>query len=125
MSHAKELAISQLRSLPAESHGVIVPCDAEVYWDKLTEIETLEDLNFVKVNGGGGTVLVDFFRDYPARLGDDFDIIYVLTDGFIDIEDIVNYKPERAEVHWIICENKEFSEPFGKAFHVDMSVENR
>jgi predicted metal-dependent peptidase len=121
MHESKEAAISQLQTLPPQSQGFIVPADAEIYWDKYTTIFNLEDLQFTDVTGGGGTVLHPFFRDYRYYFDDDFDVIYILTDGYIDVEEIAKY-PVLADVFWIVVNNPGFSPPFGQVLHVDHNL---
>ncbi len=73
--------LSQLQSLGDETDGLVVPCDAAVHWDRATKIEDASDLNQTEVVGRGGTVFTDFFTDFPEKVGTDFDVVVIITDG--------------------------------------------
>jgi len=77
-----EHGLSQLQSLGDETDGTIVPCDADVHWDKATKVESTSDLSKTTIVGRGGTVFIDFFKHFPEKVGTDFDVIVIITDGF-------------------------------------------
>ena len=73
--------ITQLKVLDSRSEGIVVPCDAKVYWDKKTKIKNINDLPKIKVVGRGGTVFDEFFNDYRKHIKEPIDLIIVITDG--------------------------------------------
>lgn len=75
--------VSQLQSLGEDTDGMLVPCDSKVHWDLATEIKSASDLESTPIKGGGGTLLDEFFEEFPERLGTDFDVVIVITDGFM------------------------------------------
>jgi len=75
--------ISQLKSLGDDTDGFVVPCDVKVHWDAVQKIENSSDLKSTNVKGGGGTSMNSFFNEYQEKLGSEFDVIIVITDGFL------------------------------------------
>lgn len=73
--------VSQLKSFGTETDGIIVPCDAKVHWDQAKKIDQADDLESTAVVGRGGTLFTEFFQEFPSRLGVEFDVIIVITDG--------------------------------------------
>ncbi len=96
------------------SEGWVVPMDAKAYWDKKVEITTTTDLRRTRVHGRGGTTFKTAFEELPRELGLDYDVLVVVTDGYID-----HIPPEYAppfEVIWILTSGyQEFVPPFGRA----------
>lgn len=105
--------VSQLQSLGDETDGIVVPCDAKVHWDSAIEVKNAQDLKHTEVKGRGGTIFTEFFRDYKEKLGDEFDVIIVITDGLIP-RTPSNLAPE-CDCIWGITRDKEFHPPFGRA----------
>lgn len=107
-----QYGISQLQCL-GDTEGFVVPCDAAVAWDKVTEIKKATDLRGVKIVGRGGTVFDDFFANYKNKLGSDFDCIIVLTDG--DCGTIpMNLRP-KCDVVWVLTRPKtDYKPSFGR-----------
>jgi predicted metal-dependent peptidase len=105
--------VSQLQCL-GDTEGYVIPCDAAVHWEGITKIEKAADLAKTKIVGRGGTVFDDFFRDFPKKIGKDFDVIVVLTDGDCGIVPM-QYKPPM-EVVWIITRktNQGYKPSFGR-----------
>lgn len=104
--------LSQLQSLGADTDGLVVPCDAEVHWNKATKINDIFDLQNTVITGGGGTSFDNFFTDYVDNVGSEFDIIIIITDGFVappkeELCPIIN-------VFWIVTNEKQFRPNFGK-----------
>jgi len=104
--------LTQLKTLTNDTEGHIVPCDARVYWDKATKISNEYDLSNVKIAGRGGTVFDSFFKEFPKKLGDNFDLIIIITDGFCG-EIPAELKPKQ-EVVWVITSATHFKSTFGK-----------
>lgn len=94
--------VSQLLVLAnRNTDGIIVPCDAKVYWKDAVEVKNSQDLTKAKTTGRGGTVFDDFFAQFPSELGTDFDAIIILTDG--DCGNIpMNLKPRGIPVTWVL-----------------------
>lgn len=107
--------VSQLKVLDSRSEGLVVCCDAETYWDKAVKIHNMSDLPKIKGVGRGGTVFKSFFEEYRKKVGDNYDLIIILTDGGIfDLEEL---KKPRCDVVWILTNEywaKEFKPPFGR-----------
>jgi predicted metal-dependent peptidase len=104
--------VSQLQSLGDETDGIIVPCDAKVHWDAAMEVKNATDLKHTEVKGRGGTTFVDFFKNYKEKLGSEFDVIIVITDGLIP-KTPSSLAPE-CDCIWAITRKKEFKPPFGR-----------
>ena len=106
--------ISQLQVLGNQTEGFVCPCDADVHWTEVAKIKNLADLKRTKVVGRGGTVLQGFFKDFPKKLGIDFDVVIVITDGYCD-EIPIAYRP-RMDVVWVITrpDHTAFKPTFGR-----------
>lgn len=105
--------VSQLQSLGDETDGILVPCDAKVHWDAAAEIKNASDLSHTEIKGRGGTTFVDFFKNYKEKVGDEFDVIIVITDGYIP-----KTPPQLAppcDCIWAITRKPDFNPPFGRA----------
>jgi len=75
--------LSQLKSLEGWT-GLIVPNDGIPHWEAATEINQMTtDLAKTTIVGRGGTCFDQFFRDFPRKVGVDFDAIIILTDGAV------------------------------------------
>lgn len=75
--------ISQLQSLGDETDGIVVPADASIHWNRATEIRNATDLAKTSIVGRGGTLFDNFFADLPNKLGYDFELIIIITDGLV------------------------------------------
>jgi predicted metal-dependent peptidase len=73
--------ISQLKCLDGRSEGIVVPCDAQPYFDKAVKIRSMSDLPKINVVGRGGTVFDEFFDNYRSKIKERIDLIIVITDG--------------------------------------------
>lgn len=106
--------ISQLQVLGPNTDGFIVPCDTEVNWDKITKVTSKTDLKRTKIVGRGGTAFDNFFREFPKRLGTDFDVVVILTDGDCPIPP-KDLRPP-CDVVWVITNgrHKGFKPAFGR-----------
>jgi len=107
-------AISQLQVLGNNTEGYILACDAQPHWNSLHKVEKIQDLKRTKVIGRGGTVFDDFFRQFPEKLGTNFDVLIVLTDGDCGV---VPYelRPRGMDCVWVITRNNTgFKPSFGR-----------
>lgn len=105
-------AISQLKCL-GNTEGYIVPTDASPDWGSVTRIDRMDDLQRTKIVGRGGTVFDDFFKEFPSRLGTDFDCVIILTDGYCG-EVPKNLAP-KCDVVWVLTQNhKDYKPSFGR-----------
>lgn len=112
----KELAV--VTNVGAE--GLIVPCDAAVYWDQATKITKTTDLKRTKVVGRGGTVFDEFFAEFPKRIGVKWDIVVIITDG--DCGHIpLSLKPRHQELLWVITNKRDFKPSFGRVVQLTPS----
>lgn len=108
--------LKEMQAVPPPAEGIIVPCDATPYWDAATKVRDTRDIKRTKVVGRGGTVFDEFFRDLPKRLGTDFDVIVIVTDG--DCGHINKaYRPQ-CDVLWVITNEREFKPSFGRVCHL-------
>jgi len=73
--------ISQLKCLDGRSEGIVVPVDAQPYWDKAVKIRSMIDLPNINLVGRGGTVFDEFFDNYRKKIHERIDLIIVITDG--------------------------------------------
>ncbi len=105
--------LSQLQALGNHTEGLVIPVDAQVYWSDATPIRDMTDIKRTKVVGRGGTVLRDFFAYYRNHIGSDFDVIIVITDGYID-EIPIELKPPTDVVFVLVNNYKDFKVPFGR-----------
>lgn len=109
--------LKELKLFGENTEGVVIPMDCTVYWDKAVGVESADDLRNAKVVGRGGTTFADFFKDLPKKMGTEFDVVIVITDGYCD-EIPKKYRPE-ADVVWLITANhKEFKPSFGRVVHL-------
>lgn len=105
--------VSQLQVLGNDTEGYIVPIDSECHWEAVTKVTNSGDLSRTKVVGRGGTVFNQFFEELPAKLGQDFDVVICITDGFFgDIPK--NLAPRRADTVWVITNGQQPAIPFGR-----------
>jgi len=104
--------VSQLKCL-GNTEGYVVPVDASPDWNAVTRIDSMEDLKRTKVVGRGGTVFDDFFREFPKRLGSDFDCVIVLTDGYCG--EIPKELAPRCDVVWVLTQyHADYKPTFGR-----------
>jgi predicted metal-dependent peptidase len=106
--------LSQLQSLGNTSEGFIVPCDAEPKWANVTPVKSKKDIKRTKIVGRGGTVFDQFFKELPDKLGCDFDVCIVLTDGYCG-EIPLELQPPM-DVVWVVTrgDHKDFKPSFGR-----------
>lgn len=105
--------LSQLQSLGYETEGLVVPCDAAVHWEDATEIREIADLNKTAIVGRGGTVFNDFFRNFPEKVGTEFDVVVIITDGICGPVPI-ELAPS-IDCLWVVTRNNDwFNPPFGR-----------
>ncbi len=105
--------VSQLKCLDGRSEGLVVCCDAETYWDKATRISKMADLPMINPVGRGGTVFNSFFENYRQKVGTDWDVMIVMTDG--GIWDMETLKRPHCDVVWVLTNNwEQFNPPFGR-----------
>lgn len=107
--------ISQLQVVGNGSEGFVVPCDAGVNWDAVSAVKDLKDLKRVKIVGRGGTVFDDFFKEFPGRLGKQFDCVVVITDG--DCGTVpAELAPRGLDVVWVLTrkQGSGWGQPFGR-----------
>jgi len=111
--------ISQLQGLDERNEGIIVPADAQCYWDRATKIRACnaEELSKVKIVGKGGTMFGNFFSDYEKQIGR-VDFLICITDGFLMDTDIAAMVQPKVPVYWILTSNSTFKAPFGKVFQL-------
>jgi predicted metal-dependent peptidase len=102
--------ISQLKVLDSRSEGIVVPCDAQVYWDKQVKIKNLNDLPKIKVVGRGGTVFDEFFNDYRKHIKEQIDLIIVITDGGV----YLNCKRPSVDTVFVITNDHMPNFPWGR-----------
>jgi predicted metal-dependent peptidase len=108
--------LKEMQAVPPPAEGVVVPCDAVPYWDAATKVRSTSDIKRTKIVGRGGTVFDQFFRDLPLKLGTDYDVIVIITDG--DCGTINKaYKPA-CDVLWVITNEREFHPTFGRVCHL-------
>ena len=109
--------ISQLASLDHTAEGIVVPADADIYWDQATEINSIseEDLSKIKIVGRGGTKYAEFFDQYTNHFNN-IDFIIIITDGYLDKYDMDKMISPTIDVVWLITSESDFEAPFGKVF---------
>lgn len=106
-------AVSQLQVLGNNTEGLVVPWDSQVYWDQATRVEKADDLKVTKIVGRGGTTASEFLRDFPKKIGMDFDVVIIMTDGYIESVDPKLRPP--CDVVWVLtAPNEGFKPPFGR-----------
>jgi predicted metal-dependent peptidase len=110
--------VKELKSAAtAAPNGVVVPCDAQPYWDKAVHIEKVSDIKNIKVAGRGGTVLGDAIREVPKRF-DNPDLIIVITDG--DCDDVAREElPAGTSILWIVVNKQNFKPRFGRVVSLE------
>jgi predicted metal-dependent peptidase len=104
--------VSQLQVLGDDMDLLIVPCDAQPYWQDATLAKNLRDLNRTKVTGRGGTVFNQFFEEFPRKVGRDFDVVVVITDGYCG-EIPMELKPP-CDVVWVLTQDFAYNPTFGR-----------
>ncbi len=106
--------ISQLKCLGDNTEGFLVPCDASPKWDAVQKIDKATDLQRTKIVGRGGTVFDQFFAEFPKKLGTEFDVIVVITDGDCGTVPL-QLKPVGMDVVWVITrKHKDYKPSFGR-----------
>jgi len=103
--------VSQLKVLDGRSKGVVVPCDAQCYWDHAVEIHGMSDLPKVKPVGRGGTVFQSFFEEYEKKIRMEVNLIIIITDGYLYD---MNMKKPNCDCVWVITNDTPFQPPFGR-----------
>jgi predicted metal-dependent peptidase len=109
--------LSQLCSLDDKSEGVVVPADADIYWDEATLLKKAnkEEISKVKVVGRGGTMYASFFSDYEKHLGK-CDFLIVISDGYLMDTDVAAMQHPGIDVIWLLTSSSGFKPPFGRVF---------
>lgn len=108
--------LKELQAVPG-AEGVVVPLDATPYWDAKTLVKNTNDLKRTKIVGRGGTVFDEAFRDYPTKVGTDFDVVVIITDG--DCGTIpMNLRP-KCDVLWVITNKRDFHPTFGRVVQLN------
>lgn len=102
--------VSQLKVLDSRSEGIVVPCDAQAYWDKATKIRSMSDLPKINLVGRGGTVFDDFFNDYQRKINGPIDLIIVISDGGFSL----NCKKPPVDTVFVITNEHMPSVPWGR-----------
>lgn len=110
--------LKEMQAIP-NSEGWVVPCDATPYWDQATLVRNMRDLKRTKVVGRGGTVFEEFFRDYPQKMGKDFDVVVIISDG--DCGTIPSNLRPPCDVLWVITNKREFKPTFGRVVQLNPS----
>jgi len=104
--------VSQLKCLDGRSEGTVVCWDAQVYWDKATKIQGMNDLPNISIHGRGGTVIRDLLTDWRKYIREEVDMMIIMTDGYLFDTEL---KDPGVDVLWVITsENKNFKPPFGR-----------
>jgi predicted metal-dependent peptidase len=104
--------LKELQLCGDNTKGYVVPCDAAPHWEGVVRITKSTDLRRTKVIGRGGTVFDQFFEELPTKLGKDFDLVVIITDG--DCGHIpMNLRPN-CDVLWIITNDRKFKPNFGR-----------
>ncbi len=108
--------VSQLiAAAGAETEGYIVCCDATPHWDSLHKVTKKEDLQRVKVVGRGGTVFNEFLTEFPKKIGKDWDVLIMLTDGDCGEIGPELRPPRNIDVIWMLSKtNPLFNPAFGR-----------
>lgn len=111
--------VSQLKCLDHRSEGIVVPCDAAAHWSQATKILSVkDDLMKIKPVGRGGTVFADFFANYQKKFNMEFDVVIVITDGYL-YGDEHTYKRPKSDTIWVITSDLDnFKAPFGRVAHL-------
>jgi predicted metal-dependent peptidase len=105
--------LSQLKVLGNGTEGFVVPCDAAIHWEGLTPVRNMDDIARTKIVGRGGTVFDDFFREFPEKLGLEFDCVVVITDG--DCGTVPKELRPPLDVVWVITRERDSFKPsFGR-----------
>lgn len=104
--------LSQLKSMGDNTDGFVVPCDAKVHWEQITKIESSDNISDVQVIGRGGTIFTEFFSEFKERLGEEFDVIIVITDGIFP--KLPNYLDPGIDTIWAIPSHRQMLPPFGR-----------
>ena len=108
--------LKEMQAVP-NSEGYVVPCDAVPYWDQATKVRDTSDLKRTKVVGRGGTVFDQFFRELPQKMGRDFDIVVIISDG--DCGHISAALRPPCDVLWVITNKREFHPSFGRVVQLN------
>jgi predicted metal-dependent peptidase len=102
-----------------DSEGWIVPMDAKAYWDSKVRISTTSDVKRTKIVGRGGTVFNDFFENLAKEIGNDLDVVVIITDGDCGAHEMpANLRPP-CDVLWIITNKREFKPAFGRVIQLN------
>ncbi len=117
--------VQEIKTVAAmhKSEGYIVPNDVRPIWSGMVRIESIQDLQRFKPQGRGGTDFNLFFDEYKERIGDDHDLLFIITDG--DVDHIPAEKcPRHTTVIWLITSvGREFEPNFGRVIY--LNGENR
>jgi predicted metal-dependent peptidase len=107
--------ISQLQVLGNQTEGTVVPCDAEPHWEAAVKVRNMAELKKTRPVGRGGTDFTTYLRDFPTKMGTDFDVLVIITDGYCG-EIPLELKPKKMDVCWVITrpDHEAFKPPFGR-----------
>jgi predicted metal-dependent peptidase len=109
--------ISELKLVSHDCDGIVVPCDAEPYWDKATKVHNIDDLKRVNSSGRGGTVFEDFFKGLKTIMPGPWDVVVLVSDGFCD-QIPMNLHPH-CDVLWLItAPESKYTPSFGRVLYI-------
>ena len=108
---ALETVLSELTSLGGE--GVVVPNDAVPHWDAAVELREAHELQRMRIVGGGGTDFEQFFDELPDAWVRHFDVLLVLTDGYVHTQRL---RRPNLDVLWVLTQVHGLVDPpFGES----------
>lgn len=119
--------LSQLQVLGESVSGFVVCFDTEPYYDAMTKIDyaTLDELQKVAYNGGGGTCIGSSLYSYEQIIGP-VDMVIIITDGAIFDMNEVNKKgiPNiDTQYLWLLTQRcSDFNPNFGRVFDLNNSL---
>jgi len=106
--------LSQLQVLGDNTEGHLVCCDASPKWDEVQRVTQKSDIKRTKIVGRGGTVFDQFFAEFPEKLGKEFDVVIIITDGDCGVVP-EKLRPSGMDVVWVITrKSKEYKPSFGR-----------
>lgn len=101
-----------------DSEGWLVCWDAQAYWDKKQKITCTTDIKRTKLVGRGGTTLKVVLEQLPKEMGQDFDLVIIVTDGDCGIEEISQSLRPPCDVLFLLTNMRDFKAPFGRSINL-------
>jgi hypothetical protein len=102
-----------------DSEGWLVCWDAKAYWDQKQKITCTTDIKRSRIVGRGGTVVSELMSEIPEKMGVEFDLICLVTDGDCGASEVkVSSRIPGVDYLWLVVNMRDFKAPYGRCINL-------